>query len=76
MATHSSVLARSPVDLPDPGIEPRCPALQADSLPTELSGKPLQGPKGCKYPLPSRAVEEEFEKGPTYKMSVSASTLS
>jgi len=28
-------------DLPDPGIEPGTPALQADSLPTELSGKPL-----------------------------------
>ena len=27
-------------DLPDPGIEPRSPALQADSLPTELQGKP------------------------------------
>ena len=26
---------------PDPGIEPGSPALQADSLPTELSGKPL-----------------------------------
>jgi len=26
----------SPRDLPDPGIEPRSPALQADSLPTEL----------------------------------------
>ena len=31
----------SPGDLPDPGIEPRSPALQVDSLPTELSGKPL-----------------------------------
>ena len=29
-----------PGDLPDPGIEPRSPALQADSLPTELQGKP------------------------------------
>ena len=29
----------SPGDLPDPGIELGCPALQADSLPTELSGK-------------------------------------
>ena len=28
--------------LPDPGIEPGCPALQADSLPPELSGKPLE----------------------------------
>ena len=30
----------SPVDLPDPGIEPGSLALQADSLPTELWGKP------------------------------------
>ena len=29
----------SPEDLPDPGIEPRSPALQADSLPSELQGK-------------------------------------
>ena len=29
----------SPGDLPDPGIEPTSPALQADSLPTELQGK-------------------------------------
>ena len=28
-------------DLPNPGVEPRSPALQADSLPTELRGKPL-----------------------------------
>ena len=28
-----------PGDLPDPGIKPRSPALQADSLPTELRGK-------------------------------------
>ena len=27
-------------DLPNPGIEPRSPALQADSLPTELQEKP------------------------------------
>ena len=26
-------------NLPNPGIEPRSPALQADSLPTELHGK-------------------------------------
>ena len=29
----------SPGDLPDPGIEPGSPALQADYLPTELGGK-------------------------------------
>ena len=31
-------------DLPDPGTEPRSPALQADSLPTEPPGKPLVNP--------------------------------
>ena len=30
----------SPKDLPDPGIEPGCPALQADSLPSELQARP------------------------------------
>ena len=29
-----------PGDLPDPGIQPRSPALQADSLPSEPPGKP------------------------------------
>ena len=28
-------------DLPNPGIEPRSPTMQADSLPTELWGKPI-----------------------------------
>ena len=28
-------------DLPDPGIEPGSPALQADALPSELPGKPI-----------------------------------
>ena len=34
----------SPGDLPHPGIEPSpgSPALQADPLPTELQGKPLE----------------------------------
>ena len=31
----------SPGDLPNPGIEPRSPALQVDSLPAEPWGKPL-----------------------------------
>ena len=30
----------SPGDLPDPGIEPRSPELQANSLPYEPPGKP------------------------------------
>ena len=32
----------SPGDLPNPGIEPGSPALQADSLLTELPGKPME----------------------------------
>ena len=31
----------SPEGLPNPGIEPRSPSLQADSLPAEPQGKPL-----------------------------------
>ena len=33
------IFSPSPADLPDPGIERRSPALQVDSLPTELPGK-------------------------------------
>ena len=38
----------SPGDLPHPGIEPRSPTMQADSLPTKPPGKPEKeyaGPK-------------------------------
>ena len=35
----------SPGDLPNPGIEPRSPTLQADSLPAEPQGKPLDNYK-------------------------------
>ena len=30
-----------PGDLPNPGIEPKSPTLQVDSLPSELPGKPM-----------------------------------
>ena len=36
----SGLLFPSPGDLPDPGIEPGFPALQADALPSEPPGKP------------------------------------
>ena len=36
----SGLPSPSPGDLPDPGMEPGSPTLQADSLPTELPGKP------------------------------------
>ena len=40
----------SPGDLPDPGIEPRSPALQADDLPTAMSclGLTNSGEGKCK----------------------------
>ena len=53
-ATHSSILSMeihheywsglpcpSPCYLPNPGIKPKSPTLQANSLPAELPGKPL-----------------------------------
>ena len=40
----------SPVDLPDPGIKPRSPALQADTLPSEPPGKPKTDMNEEDYP--------------------------
>ena len=34
-------------DLCDPGVEPRSPTLQTDSLPTELRGKPWKDTEKC-----------------------------
>ena len=48
----------SPGDLPDPGIEPGSPALQADALPSEPPGK-----------SPVIQIEKqkaEFEKGHSF----------
>ena len=39
----------SPGDLPDSGIEPRSPAMQADSLPSEPPGKPDGARNLAKY---------------------------
>ena len=39
---NTGVGNHSPGDLPNPGIEPGSPALQADSLPYEPPGKPIQ----------------------------------
>ena len=39
----------SPGDIPDPGMEPRCPALQADALTSELSGKPKMEVESAKF---------------------------
>ena len=39
----------SPGDLPDPGIEPKSPSLQADALPSEPPGKPQKSIRKRKY---------------------------
>ena len=41
----------SPGDHPNPGIEPRSPKLQADSLPAEPQGKPKNTGVGSLSPL-------------------------
>ena len=41
----SGLLFPSPGDLPDPGIEPWSPTLQADSSPSEPPGKALENQK-------------------------------
>ena len=38
----------SPGDLPNPGMKPEYPAMQANSLPSEPPGKPSSGTKGLK----------------------------
>ena len=44
----SGLLFPASRDLPDPGIEPGSPALQVDSLPTELRGyQPWNCNLGC-----------------------------
>ena len=45
----SGLQCPSPGDLPDPGIKPRSPALQVDSLPSEPPGKPYICMCMCMY---------------------------
>ena len=47
------VAVSSPGDLPNLGMEPRSPALQADSLPAEPQGKPLNA-----YGEPTKVLGE------------------
>ena len=45
----SGLLCPPPGDLPDPGIEPRAPTLQAGSLPAEPLQKPLMSHRHFKF---------------------------
>ena len=52
-----------PGDLPDPGVEPRSPALQADSLPSELPGKPKNTGVGNLSLLQGNFLTQESNRG-------------
>ena len=51
----------SPGDLPDPGIEPRSPALQADALPSEPPGKPKKASNYFPFPCTSMVFSSVFK---------------
>ena len=58
----------SPGDLPNPGIEPRSPTLQADSLPAEPQGKPKNTGVGSPSLLQGIFLTQESNRGlPHYK---------
>ena len=52
-----------PGDLPNPGIEPRSPALQADTLPAEPQGKPKNTGVGSLSLLQQIFATQELNQG-------------
>ena len=52
-----------PGDFPNPGIEPRSLTLQADSLPFELSGKPMNTRVGSLSLLQGIFLTQELNQG-------------
>ena len=52
-----------PVDLPDAGTEPMSPTLQADSLPSEPSGKPKNTGVGSLSLLLGNLLTQELNQG-------------
>ena len=57
------MLRLSPGDLPNPGIKPRSPALQADSLPSEPIGKPKNIGVGSLTLLQGIFLTQELNQG-------------
>ena len=53
----------SPGDLPNPGIKPRSPTLQADSLPAEEQGKPKNTGVGSLSLLQPMFLTQESNQG-------------
>ena len=56
----------SPGDLPNPGIEPRAPTLQADSFPAEPPGKPKNTGVGGLSLLQRIFLTQESNRGPLH----------
>ena len=52
--------------LPNPGIEPRSPELQADSLPAEPQGKPQNTGVGSLFVLQWIFLTQESNQGPLH----------
>ena len=52
----------SPEDLPDPGIEPRSPTLQANTLTSDPPGKPKNQRLNCQHLLDHRKIKRVPEK--------------
>ena len=59
----SGVPFPSPGDLPDPGVEPRSPALQADALPSEPPGKILRGGNNTQRTMQKRSHDPDNHDG-------------
>ena len=57
------VVGKIPVDLPNPGTEPRSPTLQADSLPAEPQGKPKNTGVGSLFLLQRIFPSQESDQG-------------
>ena len=55
-----------PGDLPNPGIKPRSPISQADSLPSEPSGKPLNTGVGSLSLLQCIFLTQESNQSPAF----------
>ena len=53
----------SPGDLPNPGIEPRSPALHAESLPLQVSSNVLETPRGLGPPVPWTGPRQQQIRG-------------
>ena len=66
----------SPGALPDPGMDPRSPALQADSLPPALSGKPSGLPYCPSISRHLHCTSEPPASHPLHLLGVSSQPIS